>query len=229
MTIQPLELGGLSSRVYGVLREALIGGLFSPGERIVMQDLAERLGVSVTPVREACLRLVSENGLEIRGGRNIMVPDLDLARYLEIRMIRMALEGMAAELAAVNATHDDVRRLADIQERFEQARHVRDATTAGTANREFHFGVYQLSRRELLVRQIETMWVSMGPILKVYHEEVSTDYLDADEHVNLISALAAHDGKAARHALLRDLERGGEGILRHLSMLQEARRALVQG
>lgn len=225
MTIRPLEQGNLSARAYGALREALIAGSFGPGERLVMQDLADRLGTSVTPVREACLRLVSEQGLELRSGRFITVPELNLSRYLEVRAIRTALEMLAAELAAKHARPADIERLTDIQRRFEKARLAGDSRAAIRLNREFHFGVYRLSKMEMLVGQIENMWISMGPILKVYHEEVTTDYVGADEHVHVIEALARGDGAAARAALERDIIRGGEGILRHLSKLQEGARA----
>jgi GntR family colanic acid and biofilm gene transcriptional regulator len=89
VAIKPFEYTNLSAQAYASLREDLIAGSFRPGERLVMQDLAERLGTSVTPVREACLRLVSEQGLEIRSGRFITVPDLDLGSYLEIGVIRL--------------------------------------------------------------------------------------------------------------------------------------------
>ena len=61
-----IESGSLSARIYSELRRALIAGDYSPGERLKMQDLAVELGTSVTPVREACLRLVSEQALELR-------------------------------------------------------------------------------------------------------------------------------------------------------------------
>jgi GntR family colanic acid and biofilm gene transcriptional regulator len=218
--LKPLEQGNLSARAYTALKDALISGSFGPGERIVMQDLAERLGTSVTPVREACLRLVSEQGLEIRSGRFVTVPELDLARYMELRMIRLALEGLAAGLAAEHVQPTDIERLTEIQQRFEAAQKAGDSRAAVVMNREFHFGVYRLSRREILLRQIEVMWISMGPILKVYHEDVITDYVGADEHVHLIRALERKDGPAARTALERDIVRGGEGILRHLTGLQ---------
>ena len=225
MKIEPLEQGNLSARAYGALREALIAGSFGPDERIVMQDLAERLGTSVTPVREACLRLVSEQGLEIRSGRFVTVPALNLQRYLDIRVIRTALEGLAAELAAEHAEPADLDHLGSVQKRFERARLAGDSAEAIKMNRAFHFGVYRLSRIDMLIHQIETMWVSMGPILKVYHEDIVTDYLGADEHVHLIEALASHDGPAARAALVRDIVRGGEGIIRYLSALPKAARA----
>lgn len=199
--------------------------MFGPGERIVLQDLAEQLGTSVTPVREACLRLVSEQGLELRSGRFVTVPELDLGRYLEVRTIRTALEGLAAERAAEHAGPADITRLGDIQSRFEQARHSGDTQAAIKLNREFHFGVYRLSGMDMLTHQIETLWISMGPILKVYHEDVITDYIGADQHVRLIEALTRHDGAAARAALEGDIVRGGEAILRHLSTLEAAKSA----
>ncbi|MBL8583674.1 MAG: GntR family transcriptional regulator, partial [Rhizobiaceae bacterium] len=90
MSIKPLATDNLSTRAYTSLRSALIDGDFAPGERLVIQDIAERFGTSVTPVREACLRLVSEQGLELRSGRFLTVPNLDLGRYLEIRKMRIA-------------------------------------------------------------------------------------------------------------------------------------------
>src|SRR6266542_4946696 len=92
MRIEPLEQGNLSARTYVALKDALIAGNFRPGQRLLMQDLAEQLGTSVTPVREACMRLVSERGLEVRSGRFVTVPNLTVSRYMEIRTIRIDLE-----------------------------------------------------------------------------------------------------------------------------------------
>ena len=216
MTIKPLAHDNLSARAYTSLRNALIDGDFSPGERLVMQDLAERLGTSVTPVREACLRLVSEQGLEIRSGRFITVPDLDLARYLEIRTIRLALEGLATELGAAHVRPADLKALAETHAAFEKASTAGDNFAAIRQNRKWHFGVYRLSRMNMLVAQIESLWVSMGPILKVYYEAAGSHYVYADEHVNVMAALKEGDGPAAKAALERDILRGGEGILRYL-------------
>lgn len=217
MSIKPLATDNLSVRAYASIRGALIDGDFAPGERLVMHDIAERLGTSVTPVREACLRLVSELGLEIRSGRFLNVPDLDLGRYLEIRKMRIALEGLATESAAEKATPQDVAHLADCHGRFVKASRGRDNFNSIRLNREFHFGVYRLSGMKMLLSQIENLWVSMGPILKVYYREHADDhYLGAEEHVNVMNALERHDAEAAREALVGDIVRGGEGILAYL-------------
>ena len=217
MQIQPLEQGNLSARAYVALRDGLIAGNFKPGQRLLMQDLADQLGTSVTPVREACLRLVSERGLELRSGRFVAIPDLTLSRYMEIRTVRMALEGLAAELATGNIDEMELERLSDTHARFEQADRAGASEVAIRLNREFHFIAYRLSRMEMLISHIESLWISMGPILNVFYNETTNDYIGAEEHVHLIDALRRRDRKKARVAIERDILRGGESIIRFLN------------
>lgn len=221
--MQPVELGSLSARTYLSLRAALIEGNFRPGERLLMQDLAVKLGTSVTPVREACFRLVSEQALELRSGRFINVPDLTRSRYWQIRLIRIALEGLAAELAVEAVTKDDIGRLTKIHREFAAAEKSGNAELARRANRDFHFGVYQLCQMEMLIGQIESLWVSMGPILNVYYAQSTNDYIGADEHVHLLDALRSKNKKAARRAIENDIVRGGMNLIAYFDA-QEKRR-----
>ncbi|MER9577848.1 FCD domain-containing protein [Mesorhizobium sp. M0400] len=84
-------------------------------------------------------------------------------------------------------------------------------------NREFHFAGYQLSGMDMLVGHIESLWVSMGPILNVFYSEIVNDYVAAEEHIHLIHALARKDGEGPRVAIERDLLRSGDSIIRFLS------------
>jgi DNA-binding GntR family transcriptional regulator len=219
--IEPLEQGSLSARTYVALKDALIAGSFRPGERLLMQDLALRLGTSVTPVREACMRIVSERGLELRSGRFVTVPDLTIARYMEIRTIRMELEGLAAELAAKNVTPPELKAIADVQAKFETADNAHAPKEAIVLNREFHFMVYGLSRMPMLTSHIESLWISMGPILNVFYNDVFNDYVGAEEHRHLIKALRTRDGAKARAAIGQDIERGGRALMKYLERLPE--------
>ncbi len=217
MRVEPLELGSLSARTYVTLKDALIGGSFRPGQRLLMQELSLQLGTSVTPVREACMRLVAERGLEVRSGRFVTVPDLTVARYMEIRTIRMELEGLAAELGAGNVTPADVDALAELQTRFEAADHAHASNEAIRLNREFHFRVYGLSAMPMLISHIESLWISMGPILNVFYNQIENDYVGAEAHVHLIAALRAKDGSKARAAIEMDIVRGGQALLNYLT------------
>jgi DNA-binding GntR family transcriptional regulator len=214
--IEPLEQGNLSARTYVALKDALVAGNFRPGQRLLMQELAERLGTSVTPVREACMRLVSERGLEVRSGRFVTVPDLTMARYMEIRTIRIELEGLAAELGAKNVAPGDLAAITDLQARFEAADRAHASAESIRLNREFHFTVYGLSQMPMLIAHIESLWISMGPILNVYYNEVVNDYVGAEAHVHLIKALRAKNGTKAREAIAMDIVRGGESLLAYL-------------
>ncbi|MFC3943200.1 GntR family transcriptional regulator [Pseudomonas gingeri NCPPB 3146 = LMG 5327] len=216
MQIQPLEQGNLSARAYYSLREGLIAGNFQPGERLVMQDLAERLGTSVTPVREACLRLVSERGLELRSGRFATVPALTRERYLEVRTIRIALEGLAAEMATQHVTEADLQKLAQLHRLFEEADRKNDGLAAMHHNREFHFTLYRLSGMDMLTAQIEGLWVSMGPILNLFYTFGHNSYIGADEHLVLMEALRDKKPAKARKAIADDILRGGVSILKFI-------------
>lgn len=221
MQIQPLEQGNLSARAYFSIREGLIAGNFKPGERLVMQDLAERLGTSVTPVREACLRLVSERGLELRSGRFATVPALTRARYLEVRTIRIALEGLAAEMATQNVTEADLARLLELHNLFEEADRKNDSLAAMHHNREFHFTLYRLSGMDMLTAQIEGLWVSMGPILNLFYTFGHNSYIGADEHLVLMDALRDKKPAKARKAIADDILRGGVSILKFIDETED--------
>ncbi|BAV52996.1 GntR family transcriptional regulator (plasmid) [Mesorhizobium loti] len=215
MEMQPGEMGSLSARVYNKVREALIIGNFTPGDRLLMQHLAEQLGTSITPVREACLRLVSEQALELRSGRFVTVPDLSCARYIQIKLIRMALEGLATEHATDHVTPADLEQLESFRASFVKSEKAGNLEEARFSDRSFHFGVYRLSRMPMLVGQIETMWASMGPILNVYYREIHNGYTGGEEHDHLIEALRTGNKKEAREAIENDIRRGSPSLLRY--------------
>ena len=82
----------LSNTVYATLCDALISGKFKPGDRLRIRELAERLGTSVTPIRDAILRLTHDNAVVFQSSRNIQIPFLTEKSYFEIREIRLRLE-----------------------------------------------------------------------------------------------------------------------------------------
>jgi DNA-binding GntR family transcriptional regulator len=171
-------------------------------------------------VREACLRLVSERGLELRSGRFATVPALTRARYLEVRTIRIALEGLAAELATQHVTDSDIEQLTELHDTFEKADRTNDGLAAMHHNREFHFMLYRLSGLDMLIAQIESLWVSMGPILNLFYTFGHNSYVGADEHLVLMEALRNRKPAKARKAVADDILRGGVSILRFIDDAQ---------
>ena len=125
-------------QIYSQLAQALVKGQLLPGERLKIRELSVQMGTSVTPVRDAILRLVQDGVLVMLSPRDIRVRRLSLDEYLEIRNIRVELEGMAASQAALRATPEDVARL------MAQVRLNEDAVRRGATaqaielNKDFH-------------------------------------------------------------------------------------------
>ena len=111
---------------YALLLEAIDVGVFKPGDRLVESDLAERFGVSRTPIREALQRLETQSMLT-RDGRSLIVASLDYNQLAELYVVRAELEGLAAQLAARHATPEEVGVLRDMVEE--------DRALAGPADR----------------------------------------------------------------------------------------------
>jgi len=111
-SIAPIARDNLTTRVYEELRNAMMEGRFWPGHRFKIRELAASLEVSETPVREALMQLVREKGLEMEAGRSITVARLSLAQYLELRSIRLHLEGMAGAAAAGRARRSAISSIA---------------------------------------------------------------------------------------------------------------------
>src|SRR3954466_8174927 len=106
----------LRSQVYDSLRDALTAGRFTPGQKLSFRFVAGTLGVSLTPVREAIRRLVAEGAFEMRPNRSVRVPLMTRGKIIELRDIRIAVEGLAAEKAAEVATREQaiqIRRIAN--------------------------------------------------------------------------------------------------------------------
>ena len=95
---------------YTLILDAIETGDFRPGARLVESELAERLGVSRTPVREALQRLETQ-GMLSRDGRSLIVASLDHNQLAELYTVRAELEGLAARLAARHATDEEINVL----------------------------------------------------------------------------------------------------------------------
>ena len=178
-----------------------MNGTFAPGEKLLLKSLAERLGTSITPVREALLQLVSEQALIILSDRSVAVPTLDRERLMEIRNLRVDLEGTAIEAAVPRMKDEDVLVAEQYWRRLEQAKAARAGEAAVAARQAFHFHLYELGAQPALTKIIEGLWVQAGPLI---HAELNSpsQLLDV-EHSELIAGLRRRDAVLCRVALQR--------------------------
>jgi DNA-binding GntR family transcriptional regulator len=198
----------LSGQVYAQLRSALMDGRFVPGERLTIANLAAHFGTSITPVREAIFRLVSDQALEMRAATAIHVPTADPVRLREVQLIRLELEGAAAATAAERATEDDVRMLVNRHRRFMEAA-AEDLAESSIMNRDFHFALVRMAGLPLVEKIVENCWLLSGPALRRFIE-LSPPARGAGRHPHedVIAAVQRRDGAAAREAIGRDIRWG---------------------
>jgi DNA-binding GntR family transcriptional regulator len=209
----------LGGRVYRGLRDYLMAGQAQPGQKLTLRDLAYALGTSPMPVREAVRRLAAEGALEALPNRAIRVPVMTRPRFVELRRIRVALEGLAVEEAAARVTPDDLKRLAELNTAFTQEMRRRNTDEARLfrANKDFHFLVYERAEMPVLLATIEGLWVQIGPVL---HRSLRIRAIAQHRgnpaphwHERLIRALKRRDASAARSAIEGDLMSAGDLIL----------------
>jgi DNA-binding GntR family transcriptional regulator len=208
-----IEKQNFSQRVYAEIRFALMNGQYQPGDRLKIAELAESLGTSITPVREAIFRLASEKALNVTAATSIEVPELDIASVKEIQLMRELLEGAAAERAAVTATRKEIDALAKIQTQFIKAA-PSDAGEAAKINRDFHFGLMQAAHLPNTYAVVENLWVRMGPLLHTFHREVPKAHIynNNHPHYKVLAGLRAQNPVATANAIREDI-RWGERVL----------------
>ncbi len=206
-----LNYESMGDRVYAEIATALMEGKLKPGDRLRIRELAAELGTSVTPVRDAILRLVQDGALVMRSPRDIRVAHVSLSEYLEIRDIRLELEGMAAAQAALVATDNDIANMEALIALNEQALQAQDTMTAVGLNQRFHFEYCRIANMPVLLGILERLWLKMGPLIAQCYTDGGREMIDG--HYTLLQAMRAHDGQAARIAVQTDILSGGQVIL----------------
>lgn len=206
-----IKRASLGETVYEVVAGALMKGALKPDSRLRIRDLAEAMGTSVTPVREAILRLIQEGALELRSARDIRVPVLAAERYLEIRCIRLELEALAARTAAVKATPGDIAYLEELVEENESALAKGDFARATELNQIFHFALTEIADMPTLRGILHSLWIRSGPSISAIYEAGGRAMID--HHIKVLDALRAGAPEEAAEAIREDILVGGQLIL----------------
>ncbi|MDT9600493.1 GntR family transcriptional regulator [Sphingosinicella rhizophila] len=208
--LQPIDTSTLHERAYLQLRNGLMAGLFRPGESVTLRGVADALGTSVMPIREAVRRLVSERALEMPNSRSIRVPSMSLAHFDELCACRLLLEGEAAFQAAARCSPALTARLADLDRQYGTFAAAGDTAAMLAANQAFHFTLYRAGGSELLFSMIETLWLQSGPYLNLFIASEDTarelgETVAPSPHKDLLTALRRKRGEAARAAIVADI------------------------
>ena len=197
---------------HSLILDAIEAGHYMPGDRLVESELAERLGVSRTPVREALQRLETQ-GMLRRDGRSLIVAALDHNQLSELYAVRTELEGLAARLAARHATVEECRVLRRMVS-DDLALLGGEPRLLAQANKRFHRQMHLASHNRFLVQQLDLVHRAMALMATTSFAAEGRDEVALAEHAAIVTAIEAADGNAAYLALRRHISQAFETRLR---------------
>lgn len=198
--IAPLEHTNLRENAYFALRDAFTRGAFAPGDVLTLRDLAQQLGVSMTPVREAVRRLVAEGALVDMPSRKLMVPPFDERRARDLLAARLAMEALALDQSMDAMSGDDRATLRAI---LDTASNPPGAMPDLATNHRFHSTLYRIGGSQVVLPIVEALWLQYGAYLNLI--SARPEAAQIEEHVHHYELLDAMDNgdRAGAHAALR--------------------------
>lgn len=212
----PLAIASVVDQVYSAIRSRITSGSLKRGVRIHQEDLAEELGVSRTPVREALRRLAAEGLVEMRTNRGARVADVGQNEMHAAYEARLVIEPGAARLAAQERVPGPMARMR--RALAAQRRVIPNVARSFEANREFHIALVQASGNEFLLQFVERLWVAR--IGEVIYERQSESpermSMDADEHEEILSTIESGNARRAESLTRRHL---ADAMRRSLTLL----------
>ncbi len=183
---------------YQLILDAIDVGVFKPGDRLVESDLADRFGVSRTPIREALQRLETQSLLE-RDGRSLIVAALNHNQMAELYVVRRELEGLAAKLAAQHATDEEIRVLGEMVTADDAL--IGDPNALARANKRFHHQLHLASHNRYLVQQLDLVHRTMALMATTSLAVEGRGEIAQAEHRAIVDAIQSRDVDAADAAL----------------------------
>jgi len=192
----------VAQRTYDQLREALLNGEFLPGQSISLRSAAEALGTSQMPVRQALSRLQAEGILVMHENRTLTVPKMTPATVIEKRDIRIALEGLAAELATQRASAREIEELKGHFREMQRVVRSTDVRAYITVNLKFHRCIYRSAGAPTLLSMIETIWAKFAGYSRWANTNLALGTLN--NHARALEGMIRRDAIMTRTAIIQD-------------------------
>lgn len=202
-----LQVATKAEAVYQELRGRILSSVLVPGSTISQEGLAQQLGVSITPLREALRRLEAEGLVKTLAHRTMTIPPLTRREVRELYAVRLQLDPLAARLAAENSSREaiaEILRLASAPVDNEPL----------TANRRFHRAVYVNSQNLVLIDLLEQLWDRTDRYRVLVLQDSNLNKKAREEHIRIAQAIEAREADQVAplmydhiEATLRQLER----------------------
>ncbi|MDX0284323.1 FCD domain-containing protein [Sinorhizobium meliloti] len=198
----------LGDMAYEAMKEQLVRGHFLPRCKLTVRGVADALGVSSTPARDALNRLTAEGALQYSGPKTVIVPYLTMEALQEVTAMRLALEGLAAKRGAKNTRPGLPEALEEMQARMNDGLEKRRYADVLWTDKEFHFAVYRQSDMPHLVSTIEALWLRIGPSSHDLYTDFATQRSGLYNHQVVVESLREGDAESVGAAFERDIRDG---------------------
>ncbi|MGB9885762.1 MAG: GntR family transcriptional regulator [Moorellales bacterium] len=218
--LQPIEVESvrpLRELVFEALRDAIVNGTLAPGERLMEVQLAEELGVSRTPVREAIRRLELEGYVVTVPRKGAYVAGISAKDVAEVFEIRAALEGLAAELAAERITEEELEELERRLHRVAVCVEEGDLEALVEADTQFHEVLYRASRNRRLSQIIGHLREQIQRFRASSLATPGRRYETLEEHKKIVEALAKRNAALARRLAEQHIENAENRLFQYPS------------
>lgn len=194
----------LGQSAYQVILESIRSGVYAPGDRLLEEEVAERLGMSRTPVREAMGRLQEKGMLQPAPGRGLAIATLTMERIFELYAMRGELEALVAKFAAQHATEAEIANLEDMNRQFGGASSPGEAARL---NRSFHARLYDAARNRYLRAAVEDLHETIALLPSTTFVEGNRVSTATREHAEILGAIVARDQERASSAAREHISR----------------------
>jgi DNA-binding GntR family transcriptional regulator len=208
----------MHEHVYEKLREALISGQVEPGRTISVRRLASEYDVSAMPAREAIRRLVAMGALELTDTRRVTIAKMSDKKFEEIKAARLQLEPLLARMALASISGKVrnkkrlIRELKETDGLLDNSIKQGRVTDYTKYNSDFHFALYRASNSLVLLGLVESLWLQIGPFMRVVIGRLGTSCLVDDRHKEIIEAIERDDTEHLEASIRADILHGMDNI-----------------
>lgn len=203
--------GSKADYVHEVLRDEIMTGRLAAGAAVPQDEIARRLGVSITPVREALRRLESEGLISYRSHRGATVAELSRDAAHELYLLRGAIEGLCARLAADRLTEAELTELAELHRTMLTEHEAGVVENLAEHSRAFHDRIARAGGPAFLAGHLKSIWLDNPVPVESslwHHSPEAAGFLAA--HGELLDALSQRDGRRAERIMTEHLESAAE-------------------
>jgi len=202
--------------VFNSIRGAIISGVLKPGERLMEVQLAEKMGVSRTPIREAIRKLELEGLVVMIARKGAYVADLSIKNITDVLEVRAVLEGLASGLAALRMTEEEIKDLELTARHFEQAMNSNDVEGVIQTDIEFHEKIFKATRSEKLLQLTNSLMEQVQRFRVMYLNKAIKSTNLIKEHYKIVEAISRRNREMAENIAKIHIQNAEKDMMRLL-------------